>query len=236
LICRRSRVRASRINPRSQKARAEDCCFSGTVFLQGSKTSTLNMLAWAVVWQPPPVVDLQATFNATVWLLEVEFVTVATTEAGKLSRSSLPANPTIFWANGKNLWRRWVLSSVGRRQPRTASNRPPPPWHRLQKSPNEAFASRKMWKVQVFPVAAGQVTLIGANMAVFARQPVVLHIAFASFVSAIRVVDARVSLLMMVWAVTAGVATSDTTTQANAATFRRCVGISFAASLEILWR
>jgi hypothetical protein len=41
------------------------------------------VLAWAVS-QPPVLIDLQATLNVTVWLFELEFVTLATTEAGKL--------------------------------------------------------------------------------------------------------------------------------------------------------
>jgi hypothetical protein len=64
----------------------------------------------------------------------------------------------------------------------------------------EVFASREIWKVHVCPVAAGQVTEIGANIAVFARQPVILHLAVAFCLLTTKVVVTSVSLLITVWA------------------------------------
>lgn len=191
------------------------------------------MLAWAVVWQPPAVVDLQQHSTRPCGCLKWNSLRWPPRKRRSSHVVHCLRTLQYFERNGKNLWRLWVLSSVGRRQPRTGSNRP------ASLAPVTKVAERSLRvqenvKVQVFPVAAGQVTLIGANKAVFARQTVVLHIAFASFVLTMRVVDTRVSLLMTVWPVTAGVATSDTPSQPMRQHPRRCRGISFAASVKIL--
>jgi len=81
----------------------------------------------------------------------------------------------------------------------------------------EVFVSREIWKVHVFPAAAGQVTGIGANIEALARQPVVPHWAVAGFLLTTKVVLTRVSLLIIVWAVRVGVAKNDSAIKANAA-------------------
>src|ERR1700680_4968854 len=51
----------------------------------------------------------------------------------------------------------------------------------------------------------GQVTGIGAKIVVFAPQPVFPHLTVALCLLTTNVVDTRVSLLMMVWAVATGI-------------------------------
>ena len=58
----------------------------------------------------------------------------------------------------------------------------------------EVFVSRKIWKVHVFPIGAGQVTDIGLNIEAIALQPGFEHLAVLSTLLTTKVVVTSVSL------------------------------------------
>jgi hypothetical protein len=62
----------------------------------------------------------------------------------------------------------------------------------------ETFASRAMWKVQVFPLEAGQFTGIDTNIGLEALQPSLRHCAVTSVLLTTSVVLTRLSLLKIV--------------------------------------
>src|SRR5208282_460211 len=99
------------------------------------------------------------------------------------------------------------------------------------------FASREIWKVHVCPVGAGHVIEIGPNQDALAEQPTVPHLAVALCLLTTKVVLARVSLLITVWAVAAGVGNSNAATKATLATISNMLGnLIFVPPAEFVGR